>query len=61
MRRSKRRRFLELAANGLAATIVTGDDDLLALHPFRSIPVLTAAAFLASRPVVGGGAERDPD
>jgi uncharacterized protein len=43
-------KFLELAANGSADTIVTGDNDLLALHPFRGIPVLSPAAFLASRP-----------
>lgn len=38
-------KFLELAANGGANVIVSGDRDLLALHPFRSIPILTAAAF----------------
>jgi putative PIN family toxin of toxin-antitoxin system len=42
-------KFLELAANGSADTIVTGDNDLLVLHPFRGIPVLSPAAFLASR------------
>jgi predicted nucleic acid-binding protein len=35
---------------------VTGDNDLLALHPFRGIPVLTPAAFLASRPAASGDA-----
>src|SRR5436853_7850041 len=30
-------KFLELAFSGHAACIVTSDDDLLALHPFREI------------------------
>ena len=47
-------KFLELAANGLACTIVTDDKDLLALHPFRGVPVLSPAAFLDSRPGAGG-------
>jgi uncharacterized protein len=47
-------KFLELAANGSAGAIVTGDNDLLALHPFRGIPVLTPTAFLASRPAASG-------
>jgi putative PIN family toxin of toxin-antitoxin system len=43
-------KFLELAANGLAEVIVSGDQDLLVLHPFRGIPVLSPAAFLGLRP-----------
>ena len=39
-------KFLELAVGGRAACIVTGDQDLLALHPFRDIPILTPAQFL---------------
>ena len=39
-------KFLELAVNGEADLIVTGDADLLALHPFRDIPVITPAAYL---------------
>ena len=39
--------FLEVAVNGRATHIVTGDKDLLALHPFRGIPILTPADFLA--------------
>lgn len=39
-------KFLELAVNGQADMIVTGDADLLALHPFRDIPVIPPAAFL---------------
>jgi putative PIN family toxin of toxin-antitoxin system len=33
-------KFLELAVSGQADIIVTGDDDLLALHPFEDIPDL---------------------
>jgi putative PIN family toxin of toxin-antitoxin system len=39
-------KFLELAVNGSADTIVTGDQDLLALDPFRGIPVVTPARYL---------------
>ena len=31
-------KFLELAIDGQAAAIVTGDADLLTLHPFRGLP-----------------------
>jgi putative PIN family toxin of toxin-antitoxin system len=41
--------LLELAVNGRADAIVTGDRDLLALHPFRGIAVLTPARFIAGR------------
>jgi putative PIN family toxin of toxin-antitoxin system len=40
--------FLEVAVNGAADSLVSGDPDLLALHPFRDIPVLTPAHFLAA-------------
>jgi uncharacterized protein len=40
--------YLELAVNGRAECIVTGDDDLLVLHPFRTIAILTVADFLSS-------------
>ena len=39
-------KFLELAVNGRADLIVTGDADLLALNPFRDIPIMTPAAFV---------------
>jgi uncharacterized protein len=41
-------KFLEAAVNGRADVIVTGDKDLLALHPFAGIPILTPADYLAS-------------
>ena len=40
-------RILELAVNGNAAYIVTGDADLLVLNPFRGIEILRPADFLA--------------
>ena len=40
-------RILELAVNGGARYIVTGDADLLVLNPFRGIEILRPADFLA--------------
>jgi putative PIN family toxin of toxin-antitoxin system len=40
-------KFLELAVNGEADAIVTGDRDLLTLDPFQGIPILTSARYLA--------------
>ena len=39
-------KFLELAVNGYADLIVSGDADLLALDPFRGIPIVTPAIFV---------------
>ena len=39
-------KFLELAVNGHADLIVTGDADLLALDPFREIPIVTPSMFV---------------
>ena len=39
-------KFLELAVNGEADLIVTGDHDLLVLQSFRDIPVITPAQYL---------------
>jgi putative PIN family toxin of toxin-antitoxin system len=39
-------KFLEVAVHGRADAIVTGDSDLLALHPFRGIAILTPADYL---------------
>lgn len=38
-------KFLELAIEGRAKAIVTGDEDLLVLHPFRGISIVAASAF----------------
>lgn len=43
----KDNKFLELAVAANAACIVTGDNDLLVLHPFRNISILNAADFIA--------------
>ncbi|MBS1531115.1 MAG: putative toxin-antitoxin system toxin component, PIN family [Bacteroidetes bacterium] len=42
----KDNKFLELAVDAGAECIITGDKDLLVLHPFQNIPILTAADFL---------------
>lgn len=42
-------KFLELAVNGRADLIVSGDADLLALDTFRGIPIITPAAFSYAR------------
>jgi uncharacterized protein len=42
----KDNQYLELAVSGNVECIVTGNDDLLVLNPFRSIRTLTAQAFL---------------
>jgi predicted nucleic acid-binding protein len=39
-------KFLELAVSGNADLILSGDKDLLTLHPFRGIPIVTPAAFV---------------
>jgi uncharacterized protein len=40
-------KFLELAVNGSADLILTGDNDLLVLNPFRGIPIVAPATFVA--------------
>ena len=42
-------KFLELALSGAATHIISGDDDLLALHPFRGIAILSPHDFVAER------------
>jgi uncharacterized protein len=44
----KDNKFLELAINGKATAIVSGDQDLLVLHPFRGIPIVTVSQLLNS-------------
>jgi putative PIN family toxin of toxin-antitoxin system len=39
-------RFLELAINGRADVLVTGDLDLLVLSPFRALPIITPRVFI---------------
>ena len=49
----KDNKYLELAVSGGANLILTGDEDLLVLHPFRQISILKIQTFLLS-------IERDP-
>jgi uncharacterized protein len=39
-------KFLEVAVSGKASHIITGDQDLLALHPFQGISILTPREFI---------------
>jgi putative PIN family toxin of toxin-antitoxin system len=39
-------KFLSLAISGQATHIVTGDADLLALHPFQAVRIVTPGTFL---------------
>ena len=47
-RNPKDDKFLELAVSGHADYIITGDDDLAVLHPFRGIQILSPHSFLES-------------
>jgi predicted nucleic acid-binding protein len=40
-------KFPDVAIDGRADLIVTGDTDLLVLHPFEGIGIVTPAAYLA--------------
>ena len=46
-RDAKDNKFLELAVNGNADSIVTGDTDLLVLNPFREIEIITPEVFVS--------------
>jgi putative PIN family toxin of toxin-antitoxin system len=46
----KDNKFLELAVSGQATHIISGDADLLTLHPFRGVGIFTPQAFLAALP-----------
>ncbi len=43
----KDNKFLELAIEAEALFIVTGDDDLLVLNPYRGVTILKSGGFLA--------------
>lgn len=45
-RDSRDDKFLELAVSGHAEVIVSGDEDLQMLNPFRTIAILSPDAFL---------------
>ena len=44
----KDNKFLEVAISVNASCLITGDKDLLILHPFRNIPILNAVDFVNS-------------
>lgn len=41
--------FLSLTVAGLASCLITGDRDLIVMHPFRGIPILSPEKFLRYR------------
>ena len=42
----KDNKFLELAVSGAATHIISGDDDLLELHPFRGVAIVSPQDFV---------------
>jgi len=46
-RDAKDNKFLELAVNGDAKFIITGDQDLLILNPFRGIKIITPGLLVS--------------
>lgn len=47
-RDTKDDKFLEVAVSGQASAIVTGDKDLLVLHPFRNISIISPKEFITN-------------
>jgi putative PIN family toxin of toxin-antitoxin system len=47
-RDSRDDKFLDVTVHGSADALITGDADLLALHPFHDVPILTPEDFLAN-------------
>jgi hypothetical protein len=41
-------KFLELAVAGRATHVISGDADLLTLHPFQGIPIVRAKEFVVT-------------
>lgn len=50
-------KFLELAVSGLGTHIVSGDGDLLTLHPFRGIAIITPRDYVSLIDAAGGPSE----
>jgi putative PIN family toxin of toxin-antitoxin system len=46
-RDAKDNKLLELVLSGHADVLVTGDDDLLCLHPWRGVAIVSPADYLA--------------
>ena len=42
-------KFLEVALNGRADVIITGDEDLLGLHPWRGVAIISSSDYLRDR------------
>lgn len=42
----KDNKFLEVAISGIAGYLITGDNDLLVLNPFREIKIINPAEFV---------------
>lgn len=55
-------KFLALAVHGGASLLITGDQDLLMLHPFAGMALLTPRAFLGDGDGVTGcgGIKKSP-
>ena len=49
----KDNKFLELAVDGKASCLISGDKDLLVLNPFLDISILTPKEFLSSESPYG--------
>lgn len=45
-------KFLELAISGRATHIISGDEDLRALHPFRGVNILSPQGFLTEQGIL---------
>jgi uncharacterized protein len=48
----KDNKFLELAVNGHAHTLISGDNDLLVLHPFQQVTIQKPADFLKAYKII---------
>ncbi|MFM7851592.1 MAG: putative toxin-antitoxin system toxin component, PIN family, partial [Flammeovirgaceae bacterium] len=45
-RDAKDDKFLEVAINGSASTLISGDNDLLTLNPYNELCIITPSEFL---------------
>lgn len=57
----KDNKYLELALATGARTIVSSDDDLLVLHPWRGIDIVTPSAFVAALEPAWAARNSEPD
>ncbi len=47
-RDAKGNKFLEVAVSANASHLISGDNDLLVLHPYNDVQILTPADFLTT-------------